>query len=338
MARFALIVASTLGFFLTAAIGNLLVPLLRALDRPASRGPLRGPVWQPVERGVPTMGGLCFIVGMLAAVGVAWTGLCLLLPDILGDGRHSMTMLLTALGGAFLFGAIGFADDLVKIRRRQVLGLQRWQRLTLECAASLAFVLYARGSGCLPSGSVLPLLGYVDLGMGGYLLWMLLLVALAESARLSDGGDGVCAGIGFVAMLGLMSAVTLLNYFEIALLPASLAGALLAFLIWNFAPSKILSGATGSLFLAGALGCTPLAIGWPALAVLLGLPYLAEGGMVLAQAVYYRVSGGRLLFATAPLHHWLKVKKGWSDVSVCYAFCGMALAGVLVTLAFVRLS
>lgn len=338
MARFALIVASTLGFFLTAAIGNLLVPLLKALDRPASRGPVQGPVWQPVERGVPTMGGLCFIVGTLASVGVAWTGLCLLLPDILGDDRRSTTMLLLGLGGAFLFGAIGFLDDLVKIGRRQMLGLRRWQRLALESAASLAFVLTARASGCLPSGAVLPLLGYVDLGTGGYLLEMLFLVALAESARLSDSADGVCAGIAFVAMLGLMSAATLLNYFEIALLPASLAGALMAFLLWNFAPSKILNGATGSLFLAGALGCTSMAIGWPALAVLLGLPYLVEGGMVLAQAAYHRASGGKLLFATAPLHHWLKVKKGWSDVAVCYFFCGLAMAAVLLTLGFVRMS
>lgn len=338
MARFALIVASTLGFFLTVAIGNLLVPLLRALDRPASRGPVRGPVWQPTERGVPTMGGLCFIVGMLAAVGVAWAGLCLLLPDILGDDRHSTTMLLLSLGGAFLFGAVGLADDWAKIRRRQVVGLRRGTRLALECAAAFAFVLWARRSGCLPSGAVLPLAGYVELGAGGYLAWMLLLVALAESARLSDSADGVCAGVAFVAMLGLMSAVTLLNYFEIALLPAALAGALLAFLIWNFAPSKILTGATGSLFLAGALGCTSLAIGWPMLAVLLGLPYLAEGVSVLAQAVYYRWSGGRLLFAAAPLHRWMKVKKGWSDVSVCYTFCALALASVLLTLAFVRLS
>lgn len=338
MARFALIVASTLGFFLTAAVGNLLVPLLRALDRPAARGPVKGPVWQPTQRGVPTMGGLCFIVGTLAAVGVAWSGLCLLLPDLLGDERHSMTMLLLGLGGAFLFGAVGFADDLIKIRRRQVLGMRRGCRLALECAAALLFVLLARGSGCLPSGAVLPFAGYTELGMGGYLLWMLLAVALAESARLTDSADGVCAGVAFVAMLGLMSAATLLNYFEIALLPAALAGALMAFLLWNFAPSKILNGATGSLFLAGALGCIPMAIGWPMLAVLLGLPYLAEGGTVLAQAAYYRFSGGKLLFAAAPLHRWLKVKKEWSDVTVCYAFCALALFSVLLTLVFVRLS
>lgn len=337
MARFALIVASTLGFFLTVAIGNLLVPLLRTLDRPASRAPLKGPVWQPVERGVPTMGGLCFIVGALASVGVSWTGLCLLLPDTLGDDRHTMTMLLLGLGGAFLFGAVGFADDCIKISRNQVVGLRGGQRLFLEAAAAAAYVLLARGSGCLPSGMALPLGGYWELGEGCYLLWGLLLLALAESARLSDGADGLCAGVGFVAMLGLMSAAVLLNYFEVALLPAALAGALMAFLLWNFPPAKILGGATGSLFLAGALGCIPLAIGWPWLILPLALPYLLDGGMVLAQLVYSRLTGGKRLFATAPLHHWL-ARKGWGAVKLCYTFCALALCGVLLALLLVRLS
>ena len=62
MIRFALIVASTLGFVLTAALGNLMAPLLRAFRV------------QQEENEPPTMGGLCLMVGTLAAVGVGWTG------------------------------------------------------------------------------------------------------------------------------------------------------------------------------------------------------------------------------------------------------------------------
>ena len=69
MIRFALIVASVLGFALTTAVGNLLVPLLRALVPPEKE---TGPGGQPQSkdkeepqpqppRGLPTMGGLCFI-------------------------------------------------------------------------------------------------------------------------------------------------------------------------------------------------------------------------------------------------------------------------------------
>lgn len=94
MIRFALIVASVLGFALTAAVGNLLVPLLRALVPPEKEnGPAPKP-GQPEEqspeppapRGLPTMGGLCFIIGTLAAVGVGWAVVCMIQPELLGGG------------------------------------------------------------------------------------------------------------------------------------------------------------------------------------------------------------------------------------------------------------
>ena len=85
MIRFALVVASVLGFFLTAAIGNLMVPLLRQLapsqreeEKEAEPAPSG---WGPRERGLPTLGGLCFMTGTLAAVGMGWTAVCLLQPE-----------------------------------------------------------------------------------------------------------------------------------------------------------------------------------------------------------------------------------------------------------------
>ena len=86
MIRFALIVASVLGFALTTAVGNLLVPLLRALVPPQQETgtgskpdrPDHQHEPEPAEpRGLPTMGGLCFIIGTLAAVGVGWVVVCL---------------------------------------------------------------------------------------------------------------------------------------------------------------------------------------------------------------------------------------------------------------------
>ena len=91
MIRFALIVASTLGFFLTAALGNLMVPLLRAFGpgqtpktppRPEAQDAADGEEDRPAP--VPTMGGLCLMVGVLAAVGVGWTAACAAQPQLLG--------------------------------------------------------------------------------------------------------------------------------------------------------------------------------------------------------------------------------------------------------------
>ena len=103
MIRFALIVASTLGFFLTAALGNLMTPLLRAFhDRQQPQK----------EAEPPTMGGLCLMTGTMAAVGVGWTAACVAQPELLGSENLLTTRLLIALFGALCFGGVGLADDL----------------------------------------------------------------------------------------------------------------------------------------------------------------------------------------------------------------------------------
>ena len=139
-------------------------------------------------------------------------------------------------------------------------------------------------------------------------------------------------------MLGLMLCMTVLGWFPLAVLPAALAGALMAFLLWNFPPAKLRLGSVGSLFLAGALGCIPLCIGWPDLALPLGLPYWLEGGMVFLQIVIYKLSHGRKqLFRTAPLHRWMEVR-GSGSVQIFYAFCAAVLLGAALALQWAKIS
>ena len=247
MIRFALIAASTLGFFLTAALGNLMVPLLRAFqgrwDEPKARqvpSPKQEAPDAEPERPpqAPTMGGLCLMVGVLAAVGVGWTAACVAQPELLGAESLFSVRLLTALLGALLFGGVGLLEDLARIRSRSVLGLRRHTRLGLEAAAGAVVLVLLGAKGCLAAGITLPGVGYVDLGLAAPLLWEGLLVALAECARIADGMDGIVCGTSFAAMLGLMGVMTLLGWFPLGVLPAALAGSLMAFLLWNFPPAK----------------------------------------------------------------------------------------------------
>ena len=305
MIRFALIVASTLGFVLTAAMGNLMVPLLRAFQSrqqptrpPEPERPDAAPSQdsdEAPERPAqpPTMGGLCLMVGVLAAVGVGWTAACVAEPQLLGTEGLLSTRLLIALFGALLFGGVGLADDLARIRRRAPLGLRRGTRLLLEAGAGAVVLLLLGASRCLATGLALPGLGYVELGVLAPLVWEAGLVALAESVRIADGIDGLCCGTAFAAQLGLMLCMTILGWFPLAVFPAALAGALMAFLLWNFPPARLRLGSVGSLFLAGALGCAPLCIGWPDLALPLGLPYWLEGGMVAVQIAVYQTTHGK---------------------------------------------
>lgn len=327
MIRFALIAASTLGFFLTAALGNLMVPLLRAFqgrwDEPKARqapgqeAPDAEPERPPQA---PTMGGLCLMVGVLAAVGVGWTAACVAQPELLGAESLFSVRLLTALLGALLFGGVGLLEDLARIRSRSVLGLRRHTRLGLEAAAGAVVLVLLGAKGCLAAGITLPGVGYVDLGIAAPLLWEGLLVALAECARIADGMDGIVCGTSFAAMLGLMGVMTLLGWFPLGVLPAALAGSLMAFLLWNFPPAKLRLGSVGSLFLAGMLGCVPLCIGWPDLTLPLALPFWLEGGMVALQILVCKASRGRRqLFRSAPLHRWLELR-GQSAEQIFYTF------------------
>lgn len=350
MIRFALIVASTLGFVLTAAMGNLMVPLLRAFQSrqqptrpPEPEQPDAAPSQDPDEdperpAQPPTMGGLCLMVGVLAAVGVGWTAACVAEPQLLGTEGLLSTRLLIALFGALLFGGVGLADDLARIRRRAPLGLRRGTRLLLEAGAGAVVLLLLGASRCLATGLALPGLGYVELGVLAPLVWEAGLVALAESVRIADGIDGLCCGTAFAAQLGLMLCMTILGWFPLAVFPAALAGALMAFLLWNFPPARLRLGSVGSLFLAGALGCAPLCIGWPDLALPLGLPYWLEGGMVAVQIVVYQTTHGKKqLFRTAPLHRWMEVR-GSSAVQIFYTFCVLALLGTAMALQWAKIS
>ena len=334
MIRFALIVASVLGFALTTAVGNLLVPLLRALVPPqqetGSKPDRPDPQHKPASaepRGLPTMGGLCFIIGTLTAVGVGWVVVCLVQPELLGGGLTGRLML--GLGAGFLFGAAGLADDLARLRPRQVLGLRPGARLALEAAAALVTVAALYLNGAMPTGLTLPGTGYLELGAAAAPLWAVMLVALSESARPSGGAAGAAAGAAFVAMLGLMGAETILGFFPLAVLPAALAGALMAFLLWNFYPARLLPGSVGTLFLAGAVGGIPLSIGRADIALALALPFWVEGLAAVLQGLWRRLAR-RPLFRQGSFEGWLRKKGG--PVAVFYVFCTLALAGTLAAL------
>jgi len=330
MIRFALIVASVLGFALTVALGNLMVPLLRELQRPAQKQPEGR---SAPEESVPTMGGLCLMVGTLAAVGVGWTAACVAQPQLLGGQDRMMSRLLIALFGSLAFGAVGLADDVARLRSRSPLGLRRGPRLALEAAAAAAVEGLLALNGCLPAGLILPGKGYVECAAAP-LLWGVLLVALAECGRIADGADGTVCTAAFTAMLGMMLLETQLGWFPLAVLPAALAGALMAFLLWNFPPAKLRPGSCGCLFLAGAVGCVPLSIGYGELSVPLALPFWVEGGMVLLQILSCRFMG-RPLFRTAPLHRWLE-KRGASAESIFCSLCVLSVCGLALTMGLAR--
>ena len=338
MIRFALAVAVVLGFALTAALGNLFVPLRRVLERheqqkrqeaaavqePQPTPALRPPVW----------GGLCLMAGTLAAVGMGWAVACISQPELLGSEGQLMARLLTAMAGAFAFGAVGLVEDLVRMRSPAGLGLRRYTRLLLEALAAAAVVLMLHADGCLPQGLGVPGVGYILLGPVVPLVWGIGMVALAECARVAEPADGTVCGAAFVAMLALMMLETQLGVFALAVLPAALAGALVALLLWNFPPAKLGIGCCGSLFVAGAVGCIPLCMDLTSLVLPLALPFWAEGGMLALQLLHAKRTG-KPLFAAAPLHRWLE-KRGMSAEGIFLVIFALSACGYVLALVLLR--
>ena len=335
MERFALAAAVVLGFALTAALCSLFVPLRRVLERrEQNQQPVQSEQPRPAPLRAPLWGGLCAAAGTVAAVGVGWLAACVGQPELLGSEGRLMTRLLTALAGSLAFGAVGLAEDLARMRSPAALGLRRDVRLLLEALAAAFVLLLLQAAGCLPRGLDVPGAGYVLLGSAVPFLWAVLMVALAECARIAERDEGTVCGAAFAAMLGLMMLETQLGWFPLAVFPAALAGALMAFLLWDFPPAKLHPGRCGCLYAAGAIGCIPLCIGYAELSIPLALPFWVEGGMVVLQVLFCRWKG-RPLFAAAPLHCWLE-KRGMSAVNIFYSLCALSVCGLALAVRLAR--
>ena len=221
MERFALAAAVVLGFALTAALCSLFVPLRRVLERrEQNQQPAQSEQPRPAPLRAPLWGGLCAAAGTVAAVGVGWLAACVGQPELLGSEGRLMTRLLTALAGSLAFGAVGLAEDLARMRSPAALGLRRDVRLLLEALAAAFVLLLLQAAGCLPRGLDVPGAGYVLLGSAVPFLWAVLMVALAECARIAERDEGTVCGAAFVAMLALMMAEAGLGVPGLAVLPA----------------------------------------------------------------------------------------------------------------------
>ena len=120
----------------------------------------------------------------------------------------------------------------------------------------------------------------------------------------------------------------------LALLPATLAGALAGFLVYNFHPAKVFMGDTGSLFLGGAVCGLTFALDMPLVLILVGIVYIVETLSDILQVTYFKLSHGKRIFKMAPIHHHFEMC-GWSEVriftvfvSVTVAMCVLAWFGV----------
>lgn len=307
--------------WLVCALG---IPRLRALKM----GQVirqEGPSSHQSKSGTPTMGGLLLVpCGVLVG--------SLVSP---GDPRLIPVSLVT-----LAFMVIGGVDDWRSLTKHHNTGLTARGKLLLQALAAVLFLLWAGLHGAINPSVALPFGWILPLGL---LIWPLgLFVFLAESnaTNLTDGLDGLAAGVGAIVLLGLGSQLMLRgNGGDPALAGycAALAGAWLGFLLHNRHPAKVFMGDTGSLAMGAAFSAIALLSNslWPLL--LMGGLLLAESLSVILQVWVFKATKGadgqgRRLLRMAPLHHHFELG-GWSERRVVVSFWAISLLLVLLGLA-----
>ncbi len=308
-----LILTLLVSFALTALLGRVCIPALRALKAGQSIREI-GPNWHKSKEGTPTMGGIMFITAcVICVVAGGWTAM------VAGEYEHLMV-----LGFALIYGAIGFADDFVKVVRKRNLGLTALQKLILQLAVALAYLGLLRWNGNLTCELYIP---FADVSFTvNWVVYLIfatfVIVGCVNAVNLTDGVDGLASGVTVPVMVFFAVTAWAWGSETLALLPAALVGGLLGFLCYNFHPAKVFMGDTGSLFLGGAVCGMAFALDMPLVLILVGIVYIVEAVSVIMQVAYFKATHGKRIFRMTPIHHHFEMG-GWSEVKIFAVFTGI---------------
>lgn len=274
------------------------------------------------KNGTPTMGGIAFI---LVPTLIYLAG-SLAVPGITLDLGTSI-ILLAYVG----YGLIGFLDDYIIVVQKNNEGLKPAVKFALQSLLAIVFfLLYRSGSSTqiwIPVFNV-----YFDLGWAYFLLVFLMFTAETNAVNLTDGIDGLCAGLMIIALIPFAIFAWLQNQIPVMILILMVIGSLLGYLKFNLHPAKIFMGDTGSLALGGFIAAVAMVLKQEILLVVIGFVFVAEVLSVIIQVTHYRRTGKRI-FRMAPLHHHFE-KGGMSETKVVQRFwlagIGFALLGLLL--------
>jgi phospho-N-acetylmuramoyl-pentapeptide-transferase len=266
-----------------------------------------GPAGHHGKAGTPTMGGLA----VLLAVCVPFL--------ILSEYRAAS---LCVLGTALVMAGLGFADDLIKLRKRRSLGVSGRTKLVVQ--ALTAVVLWLVVTRYLDYNNTLNLRvvdASVDLGLAYPVLIFLVLAGATNGVNLTDGLDGLAAGCCAIVFL-TYTAITFSTGGDIqrdlALLSACLVGACVGFLWFNSFPASVFMGDTGSLGLGGAIAALAVITHTEVLLILIGGIFVIEALSVLIQVIAFQ-RFRRRVFLMAPIHHHFELL-GWSETKIILRF------------------
>ncbi len=324
-----LIMALAIGFMVSTAVGAFLVPLLRKI-KAGQMIKENGPTWHMSKSGTPTMGGIMFIAAIAAVcftVGFS--------QILLGQWEHIFILVF-----GLVFGAIGFLDDLQKLKHKANTGLSAKGKFLLQLSASICFLFLLRRFELLESHLYIPFWN-ITVDVPEWLFYpfaSFVIVGCVNAINITDGVDGLAGGtctavfIGFTAIAWSWGS----EYLAGGIFSAGMTGALLGFLVYNFNPAKVFMGDTGSLFLGGCISALAFALDMPLILLPLCIMPVLETLSDIIQVVYFKATHGKRIFKMAPFHHhlemggWLGHK--WTEKQIFTLFTGITLIMAVLSL------
>ena len=317
-----------LALILSAAIVLLTGPKLIAWLRKLKLGQTMyelGPQSHLKKQGTPIMGGLCIALGCVVAFIVAGV--------TLGAWDHMLALLFVALGSM----AVGFADDWIKMVKKNHEGLKPMQKIIGQAAVCLGFALYCYFHPEVGSKVIVPFVNIEwDLGIFYIPLLALTVLFMVNSANLQDGLDGILSSVTAVGSIGwaaiaLIAATTALaaENTTIAVFALALCGACIGFLRFNHYPATVFMGDTGSMFIGGAVVGMAMLLRQPFLLLLIAFTCVMSSVSVILQRYYFKLTRKltgtpKRLFKMSPIHHHFEM-------------CGMKETQIVLMYAIVTL-
>ncbi len=282
--------------------------------------------------GTPTMGGVLILVATLVPT-LLWARL---------DNDFVWIMVLATVW----LGAVGFADDYLKVVKKRKKGLVARYKLAGQLGLGLlvGLFIYYRPLIANPTDIEVPFFKDAVISLGAlYVVFVMIVVTASSNAvNLTDGLDGLAIGLAvfcalaFAAMSYVTGHVKFSDYLnipyiagtgELTVFCSSLMGAGLGFLWFNAHPAEVFMGDTGSLAVGGALGTLAILIKKEIWLVIVGGVFVLVAASVIIQILSVKLRGRRVFLMT-PLHHHFQ-KKGWPESKVVVRFW---IAGALFAL------
>jgi phospho-N-acetylmuramoyl-pentapeptide-transferase len=259
-----------------------------------------------------------------------------------------------ALFSMLYLGALGFADDYLKVTKKKSAGISGRFKLFFQIILAVIVTAVFLTSPLLEVQARSLYLPFfkapviTNMGWFTFLFFALVIVGSSNAVNLTDGLDGLAIG----CTVTVAFAYTLLSYAagnfriaeylqvpfypftgELTVVCAALVGAGFGFLWFNCHPAKVFMGDTGSLAIGGMIGVVAICCKQELLLMVVGGVFVIEAVSVILQVLSFKLTGRRI-FAMSPIHHHFELV-GWKENTVIVRF--WILSGIFALLGLATL-